>query len=258
MAAASLDGVEEGRGSRGQGAGQQPVGVTRRKVPQRTDRRWPFGAQVRVKRCGKSAPAPGVTRAARQTPLGARPNRGTDGPSGPSQEDPSPGRPLRWMATHRDPRKGPGDRTPPTSRLTVTTPLTRGNAAAANRADRRPRHDTSRGLHGHGRCRAAGAGGPGVTPDGTGMANGVNPGDGSPLITYQPCNPDVEPDDDDVVPGRPPSPAEGQPRPATQARAAVSKRYWNAASPDRERWTPSSMNHSGWRTASAPQSGLRT
>ena len=34
------------------------------------------GAQVRVKRCGKSAPAPGVTRAARQTPLGARPSVG--------------------------------------------------------------------------------------------------------------------------------------------------------------------------------------
>jgi hypothetical protein len=51
-----------------------------------------------------------------------------------------------------------------------------------------------------------GGGGSGVTPDGTGMANGVNPGDGSLLITYQPCNPDVDPDDDDrdVVPGRPP------------------------------------------------------
>src|SRR4029079_11534421 len=34
-------------------------------------------AQVRVKRCGKSAPAPGVTRVARQTPPGARPDRGS-------------------------------------------------------------------------------------------------------------------------------------------------------------------------------------
>jgi len=33
-------------------------------------------AQVRVKRCGKSAPASGATRVARQTPLGARPSRG--------------------------------------------------------------------------------------------------------------------------------------------------------------------------------------
>jgi len=33
------------------------------------------GVQVRVKRCGKSAPAPGVTRAARQAPPGARPSR---------------------------------------------------------------------------------------------------------------------------------------------------------------------------------------
>ena len=42
------------------------------------------GAQVRVKRCGKSAPAPGVTRVARQTPPGARPNRGrTARPSTP-------------------------------------------------------------------------------------------------------------------------------------------------------------------------------
>src|SRR5438093_6060229 len=32
-------------------------------------------AAVRVKRCGKSAPAAGVTRLARQTPPGARPSR---------------------------------------------------------------------------------------------------------------------------------------------------------------------------------------
>src|SRR5262245_58662977 len=31
---------------------------------------------ARVKRCGKSAPAPAATPAARQTPRGARPNRG--------------------------------------------------------------------------------------------------------------------------------------------------------------------------------------
>ena len=56
-------------------------------------------AQVRVKRCGKSAPATGVTRSARQTPPGARSNRGTDGPSGTPPGVPPPGGPLRWMAT---------------------------------------------------------------------------------------------------------------------------------------------------------------
>ena len=55
-------------------------------------------AQVRVKRCGKSAPAPGVTRAARQTPSGARPRRGrTARPQTP------PGRPLE-PAGNRRPR----------------------------------------------------------------------------------------------------------------------------------------------------------
>ncbi len=60
----------------------------------------PLGsAQVRVKRCGKSAPANGVTRSARQTPPGARSNRGTDGPSGAPSGVPPPGGPLRWMTT---------------------------------------------------------------------------------------------------------------------------------------------------------------
>jgi len=70
---------------------------------------------VRVKRCGKSAPATGVTRSARQTPSGARPNR---------ERVVRPwillGWPHRWMVTHPDPRKGPVDRTPPIGRLTVT------------------------------------------------------------------------------------------------------------------------------------------
>src|SRR5213078_5175816 len=70
-------------------------------------------AQVRVKRCGKSAPAPGVTRAAWQTPPGARPNVGR------LARPKSPGRPHRWMATHPDPGNRPVDRTPPTGRLTV-------------------------------------------------------------------------------------------------------------------------------------------
>ena len=32
----------------------------------------------------------------------------------------SPGGPQRWMTIHRDPRKGPEDKTPLTGRLTVT------------------------------------------------------------------------------------------------------------------------------------------
>src|SRR3989441_10033194 len=70
-------------------------------------------AQVRVKRCGKSAPAPGVTRAARQTPPGARPSVGR------LARPMSPGRPQRGMATHPDPGNRPVDRIPPTGRLTV-------------------------------------------------------------------------------------------------------------------------------------------
>jgi hypothetical protein len=55
-------------------------------------------AQGRVKRCGKSAPAPGATRVARQTPPGARPRRGrTARPQTP------PGRPLE-PAGNRRPR----------------------------------------------------------------------------------------------------------------------------------------------------------
>ncbi len=59
--------------------------------------------QARVKRCGKSAPAPGATRAARQTPPGARPDRGrTARPTGAQAPRP-PGRPLE-PAGNRRPR----------------------------------------------------------------------------------------------------------------------------------------------------------
>ena len=71
--------------------------------------------QVRVKRCGKSAPAAGVTWLARQTPSGARPNR-----ERAARPPTLPGRPHRWMVTHPDSRKGPVDRTPPIGRLIVT------------------------------------------------------------------------------------------------------------------------------------------
>jgi hypothetical protein len=56
-------------------------------------------AQARVKRCGKSAPAAGVTRSARQTPPGARPSRGDGLPVPPDKPGEPPGRPQRWMIT---------------------------------------------------------------------------------------------------------------------------------------------------------------
>ena len=48
-----------------------------------------------MKRCGKSAPASGATRAARQTPLGARPNRGNGLPAR-SSDQPQVGRSDGW------------------------------------------------------------------------------------------------------------------------------------------------------------------
>jgi GAF domain-containing protein len=56
--------AEERPGSTGQGGGQQPPGVTRGTVPQRTDRR-PLRQPVRVKRWCKRPPALQVTGAAR-------------------------------------------------------------------------------------------------------------------------------------------------------------------------------------------------
>ena len=77
MAAVRFICTEEGGGSIGQNAGYQPVGVTRRQVQQRVDRHLrvrfralarcgrPSGDAVRVKGCGKSAPAASVTGPAR-------------------------------------------------------------------------------------------------------------------------------------------------------------------------------------------------
>jgi len=62
--------AEESPDSTEQGGCQQQPGVTRGTVPQRN--RPPVFVLVRVKRCGKSAPALRVTGAARQTPPGAR------------------------------------------------------------------------------------------------------------------------------------------------------------------------------------------
>ena len=74
-------------------------------VPSRETEKATFA--VRVKWCGKSAPAAGATRLARQTPPGARPNRasaprkGRTGRSGPTRR---PGR-LLEASSNRRPRK---------------------------------------------------------------------------------------------------------------------------------------------------------
>jgi hypothetical protein len=114
VVAASLgsarDGVEESPDSTGRGCwrepgrGDLPVQGNREQTADGArsgDRRC---AQARVKRCGKSAPASGVTPAARQPPPGARPSVGR--PARPL----SPGRPQRWMATRW--RHPPGSRAP--------------------------------------------------------------------------------------------------------------------------------------------------
>ena len=74
-------------------------------------------AQVRVKRCGKSAPASGVTSMARQTPPGARPNVGDERPvrQSPGTDTPLVGRIDGWSPRRREAL----DRTPPTGRLTI-------------------------------------------------------------------------------------------------------------------------------------------
>src|SRR6202034_3277563 len=96
----------------------RPVGATRRTVPQKGNRRWRASgpAQVRVKRCGKSAPASRGTSVARETPPGAGPrvengllarlSRGRVPQVGRS--DGWPPKLLRGL-----------DRIPPTGRLTV-------------------------------------------------------------------------------------------------------------------------------------------
>ena len=61
-------------------------------------------AQVRVKRCGKSAPAPGATPVARQTPPGARPSRGMGCPPA----TPRVGRKSRRATAGREGWPSPG------------------------------------------------------------------------------------------------------------------------------------------------------
>ena len=77
------------------GQSGRPAGKCHRK---QTADGGPRAAQVRVKRCGKSAPAAGVTRSARQTPPGARSNRGWTARPALIRAHP-PGRPRRWMVT---------------------------------------------------------------------------------------------------------------------------------------------------------------
>ena len=81
-------------------------------------------AQARVKRCGKSAPAPGVTRVARQTPSGARSDRGRAArpqtPPGRPLESAGNRRPRGMAATGPHLRVGGPDRIRRTGRLTTT------------------------------------------------------------------------------------------------------------------------------------------
>src|ERR1700728_3858520 len=71
-------------------------------------------AQARVKRCGKSAPASGVIRAARQTPPGARPSVGHGRLVRSERSSPQVGRLDGWP-----PLPQGRHRTPPIGRLTV-------------------------------------------------------------------------------------------------------------------------------------------
>ena len=100
--------------------GNTQIGATRRTVPQRTNRRWRRQSHRQgVKRCGKSAPASGVTRVARQTPPGARPDRGrTARPGSPPGGllEPAGNRRSRGMAAPGRSRDTP-DRIRRTGRL---------------------------------------------------------------------------------------------------------------------------------------------
>ena len=106
-------GVEESRAPQG-GCWLAPVEVTRRKVPQRqtAGRVRPVG---KVKRCGKSAPAPPATRRLGK-PTGARSRRG-----GRSVRR-HPGRLHRWMVWAVRPRTEP--------RLRVDSPPPPPNVAS--------------------------------------------------------------------------------------------------------------------------------
>ena len=75
-AASSFCDAEESPGSMKQGWRVTPAGGDPRESA--TENRPPHRSNpaARVKRCGKSAPRAPVTAAARQTPPGARPNRG--------------------------------------------------------------------------------------------------------------------------------------------------------------------------------------
>jgi hypothetical protein len=109
----------------------------------------PGEAQVRVKRCGKSAPAPGVTPTARQTPPGARPSSGHGRPVRPERSGhPLVGRSDGWPPKRRE----TPDRTPPTGRLTIARYLTRAFVAgdqarsASVPREKRRSHDQGWGL----------------------------------------------------------------------------------------------------------------
>ncbi len=120
------DRVEEGRGSVGQSAGESQCAA----MCSRDNRKQTASAsdlsetEVRVKRCGKSAPASEATPAARLPPLGARSSRKW------AARPILPGRPHRWIVTQG--RQRPGQN--PAYRLTHRQSSTLINTSAAEQA----------------------------------------------------------------------------------------------------------------------------
>ena len=115
------DRAEESRDSNGHGAGEMPGrgDLTEQCNREQTADGRGDPDQARVKRCGKSAPAFGATRTARQTPPGARSSRRHGRPVRPATQRGN----LRVDRTDGWPpaaRKG-GHRIPLTGRLTVTS-----------------------------------------------------------------------------------------------------------------------------------------
>jgi len=108
--------------------GDSQESATENKPPQRL----PEGCHgARVKRCGKSAPAPRATGVARQTPPGARPCR-----ERASRPQTLPGRPQRWMAIH-----GAGDSAPGQNPAYRPTPRHIRNGLSTVSCGGQRRHD---------------------------------------------------------------------------------------------------------------------
>ena len=145
-------------------------------------------SQVRVKRCGKSAPAATVTSSARQTPPGARPSRGHGRPVRPEHlrvlRTPS-GRPHRWMVTgcshpqnpayrspHRCTPRRPGglgrrDHQPCTLRAQLTHAVASSTTGQRLIRNRIPKSIAGSGVGGHSTLAS------GECPDGAALSRGA-------------------------------------------------------------------------------------